>query len=552
MKQLNFFILLSVLFPLLALAQGTVLKTEANRFVEVTLTAELNYTDPFNQVSLDAIFTDPNGQELRVPGFWGGGNTWKIRYSSAELGTHSFRSVCSGTDDKGLNGRTGKVLVRPYKGRNSLFKHGPLRIADDKRHFAYADGKPFFWLGDTWWMGLSKRLVWPKDVKTLAKDRSKKGFNVIQIVAGLYPDMPAFDERGENETGFPWEKDYASIRPEYFDAADQRIMFLAEQGLVPCIIGAWGYHLPWLGKEKMEKHWRYLIARWGALLVVWVAAAETTMPYYLSTTKEADGKRQKEEWTEIIRYIRETDPFHRILTTHPIRTARTSITDAAILDFDMHQSGHGSPWPKQAAQALEGWNDTPVMPIISGESRYEALAIPDPLPAAAARQAFWAHSINAGFAGHTYGANGVWQINGREHPFGKSPGGNNWGTIPWEEAMRLPGSTQLGAAKRFIESFSQWNHLEPKPGWVSSDSEKVAPLCAAVADQLRIIYLLSPGIVALHSLAVGSSYTAKWFDPVSGKTHPSFELKADSNGNTSLASPEGDQDWVLTLERKSR
>lgn len=536
--------------PLQAMVRDTVIKTQANRMVELTLTATRIYSDPFNQVTLDAVFTDPKGHELRVPGFWDGNNTWKVRYSSPLLGTHHFRSVCSEPGDKGLNGVTGKVEVQAYKGKNLLLKHGALRVADDKRHFAYADGTPFFWLGDTWWMGLTKRLVWPDDVKALAADRSKKGFNVIQIVAGLYPDMPAFDERGENEAGFPWEHDYTSIRPEYFDAADQRIMFLAEQGLVPCVVGAWGYHLPWLGKDKMKKHWRYIIARWGALPVVWVAAGETTMPFYLSTTKDADEKRQKKEWTDIMRYMRETDPFHRLITSHPSRTARASVTDPAVLDFDMHQSGHLSPGPQQAALALEGWRDQPIMPVISGESRYEALAVPQPLPAAAARQAFWAHTINTGFAGHTYGANGIWQVNGREHPYGASPGGNNWGTTPWDEAMRLPGSTQVGAAKRLIESLPLWNRLEPRPEWVASDSEKMAPLCAAAGDRLRVVYILAPGTVKLHSLVVGAGYTAAWFNPVSGEKLTDFILIPDVAGNSSTASPAGDQDWVLTLKRK--
>lgn len=127
--------------------------------VELTLTATRIYSDPFNQVTLDAVFTDPKGHELRVPGFWDGNNTWKVRYSSPLLGTHHFRSVCSEPGDKGLNGVTGKVEVQAYKGKNLLLKHGALRVADDKRHFAYADGTPFFWLGDTWWMGLTKRLI---------------------------------------------------------------------------------------------------------------------------------------------------------------------------------------------------------------------------------------------------------------------------------------------------------------------------------------------------------------------------------------------------------
>ena len=300
----------------------------------------------------------------------------------------------------------------------------------------------------------------------------------------------------------------------------------------------------------MKQHWRYIIARWGALPVVWVAAGETTMPFYLSTTKDADKERQKKEWTDIIRYMHATDPFHRLITTHPSRTARSSVTDPTVLDFDMQQSGHGSPAPKQAALALEGWRDHPNMPVISGESRYEALAIPQPLPASAARQAFWAHAINTGFAGHTYGANGIWQVNGRKHPYGASPGGNNWGTTPWDEAMRLPGSTQLGAARRLIESLPLWNRLEPRPEWVASDSGNVGPLCAVAGDQLRVVYILAPCTVKLSSLMAGASYTAAWFNPVSGEKLTDFILIPDATGNSSTTSPTGNQDWVLTLKRK--
>ncbi|MEP6749068.1 MAG: DUF4038 domain-containing protein, partial [Bacteroidota bacterium] len=536
--------------PLKAEVSDTILETQANVMTELTFVSKNNYTDPFNQVTLDVLFTDPTGNKLRVPAFWDGGNKWKARYSSLVQGIHSFRSICSDSNDTGMDNVTGKIEIEPYSGENILLKHGALKVANDKRHFAYKDDTPFFWLGDTWWMGLTERLTWPADFKELAADRSKKGFDVIQIVAGLYPDMPPFDERGKNEAGFPWEKDYSAINPEYFDAADKKIMYLVEQGFVPAIVGAWGYHLPWLGEKKMKQHWRYLIARWGALPVVWIAAGETTMPFYLSTTKDADEERQEKEWTEIIRYMRVTDPFHRLITTHPSRTARASVTDPTVLDFDMHQSGHGSAPAAQASLALEGWRDHPVMPVISGEARYEALAIPVPLPASAARQAFWAHAINAGFAGHTYGANGIWQVNGREHPYGKSPGGNNWGITPWNEAMRLPGSAQLSAAKHLIEALPDWNRLEPMPESVTSDSARVAPLCAGVGKQLRIVYLLAPGKVDINSLMPGGSYTANWFDPVSGEKMQNFILVADSVGRANAISPDEDQDWALTLVKK--
>jgi hypothetical protein len=383
----------------------------------------------------------------------------------------------------------------------------------------------------------------------LAADRIKKGFNVIQIVAGLYPDMPAFDERGANEAGLPWDTAYNAIRPEYFNAADNRIIFLAEQGLTPCVVGAWGYHLPWLGVAKMKQHWRYLIARWGALPVVWCAAGETTMPFYLSKNKEADKEFQKKGWTEVVQYMHETDPFHRIITSHPSRTARESFTDPSVLDFDMHQSGHGSPPSAQSALALEGWRTTPVMPVLSGESRYEALAIPIPLPASAPRQAFWAHTVNSGLAGHTYGANGIWQLNGIDKPYGKSPGGNNWGITPWNEAMNLPGSAQIGAARGIIESIPKWNTFEPKPEGITAWSGKDTALYAVTAAAAGLAYLPSPGTIKLRVSAGGAKYTGYWFDPVAIKKLEPFALTPDSTGDVSAASPATQQDWVLVLTK---
>lgn len=255
-----------------ATAKELVLKTEANVMVELTFTGRRVYADPFNEVTLDVVFLDPKGRELRVPAFWDGTNLWKARYASPVRGTHRFRSECSETRDTGLHGIVGEVEVKPYAGANPLYAHGPIQVTANKRYLTYNDGKPFFWLGDTWWMGLCQRLHFPDEFKQLAGDRKEKGFNVIQIVAGLYPDMFPFDPRGANEAGFPWQTNYTSIRPEYFDAADQRIECLVDQGFTPCIVGAWGYFIPWMGIERAKQHWRNLVARYGALPVVWCVA----------------------------------------------------------------------------------------------------------------------------------------------------------------------------------------------------------------------------------------------------------------------------------------
>ena len=161
------------------------------------------YDDPFNQVDLDAIITLPSGQEERVPGFWAGGATWRMRYAPPVPGTYKIRSACNDTKNHDLHDQTTMLKVEPYTGQNLHYKHGALKVADDKRHFQHADGTPFFWLGDTWWMGLCKRLSWPDGFETLTADRVQKGYTIVQIVAGLYPDMEPFDERGANEAGYP-------------------------------------------------------------------------------------------------------------------------------------------------------------------------------------------------------------------------------------------------------------------------------------------------------------------------------------------------------------
>jgi hypothetical protein len=345
----------------------------ANQVIELTFDSAKVYADPFNKVELDAIVTTPGGKQLRVPGFWDGGKKWRVRFASGEAGVHRYRTECSDPANRSLDGLSGTFKVKPYSGQNAFYRHGPVRVASDKRHFEHVDGTPFLWLADTWWMGLCDRLHWPDEFAALTADRVAKGFNVVQIVAGLYPDMPAFDKRGANEAGFPWTRDYSRINPEYFEAADRRIAWLAEEGIAPCIVGAWGYHLPWLGVERMKKHWRYLVARYGAYPAFWCIAGEGLMPYYLSTHKTEDRAFQRKGWTEVAAYLRQIDPFHHPISIHPTDMARTQLEDPALLDFDMLQTGHSDrkSIPNTITLVRRSRAAAPAMPTINAEVCYE-------------------------------------------------------------------------------------------------------------------------------------------------------------------------------------
>ena len=130
-----------------------------NQLVEWTFASRKAYGDPFNAVRMDAILTEPDGTQFRVPGFWAGENMWRVRYASHKIGWHSYRTECSATADKGLHGVIGEVEIVAYTGDNPLYRHGPLCVAPDKRHFAHADGTPFFWVSSRtrgW-------LLWPQN-----------------------------------------------------------------------------------------------------------------------------------------------------------------------------------------------------------------------------------------------------------------------------------------------------------------------------------------------------------------------------------------------------
>jgi len=510
------------------------------------------YSDPFNQVDVDAIVNTPSGSEERVPGFWAGDSTWRVRYAAPGPGTYKIRSVCTDAGNRDLHGQTFQLNVQPYSGNNPHYQHGPLKVGKDGRHFEHADGTPFFWLGDTWWMGFCKRLSWPDGFQTLAADRVRKGFTMVQIVAGLYPDMEPYDERGANEAGYPWERDFARINPAYFDMADVRIQHLADHGLAACIVGFWGYFIPRMGMDKVKKHWRYLIARWGAYPVVWCLAGEGTMPYYLSKTPKEDAEIQKHGLTELARYVHETDPHHHPVTIHPPNSARLCVDDASVIDFDMLQTGHSD--RESVPSTIETVNRSlaadPQMPVLIGEVCYEGIR--EASRQEVQRFMFWSAMLS-GTAGHTYGANGIWQVNTREKPYGLSPHGHSWGGPAWDIAAALPGSGQLGMAKALLTRY-KWFKLEPRPElidprWSKEDYWK--PFAAEIPGEA--IFAFTPASYSgatFRNLKPGS-YRAFFFNTADGSETEIGTISPDASGSWKIAEVPIFQDWVVVLESKA-
>jgi hypothetical protein len=524
-------------------------KVQQNKVIEFCFTSKQKIGQP-EDIDFSANFVSPSGKIRKVPGFWDGGDVWKIRYSSTEEGIYSLETECQ-QNIKGLSDSKSDFRVIHAKHKNPLYKYG-FPVARNG-NITYLNGKEFFWLGDTWWMGLCKRLT-RDGFRILAKDRAKKGFTVVQIVAGLYPDMVWYDPRGKGEKGFPYTRDFSRMLPGYFKAADWRIQYLVELGIVPCIVGAWGYYINWTGTEKMKKHWRNIIARWSAYPVIWCVAGETTMPYYLSTTREDDQRFQKKAWTEVARYIKEIDSFNHPLTTHPTRLGHEMLEDPELLDINMLQTGHGShtSFDNTWTSIKEAREKFPDKPVVIGELNYEGIG--QACRQEIQRVCFWG-SILSGAQGYTYGANGIWQVNTREKPYGPSPHGRSWGDTPWEDAYKLPGCLNISIGKRFLSKIGV-QKIVPCQDKLMLEDKKSCIFAAEIPDQLMLVYVgppcFSAGINAISGLKPMQKYIVSLIDPEDGKIKKTGMLNTDKNGLWTLkkhfwASVPVWRDWLILI-----
>ena len=276
------------------------------------------------------------------------------------------------------------------------------------------------------------------------------------------------------------------------------------------------------------------------------------MPYYLSKTPKEDSQTQKQGWTEIARYVKATDPLKRPITIHPSSSARNTVDDPSVIDIDMLQTGHDD--RKSVRNTIETLNRSlaasPKMPVLVGEVCYEG--IQEASREEVQRFMFWSCMLS-GAAGHTYGANGIWQVNTREKPYGLSPHGHAWGGPGWEAAYQLPGSRQLGLAKGLLSSYSWWR-LEPKPEliephWSSEDYWR--PFAAHIPGEAVIAF--SPTAwkaLTFSGLEAGKTYRAFLFNPSDATEISWGSIQADSSGVWKAPEFPIIRDWVVVLDHK--
>ena len=272
-------------------------ETHVYEVVEETFSANKTYVNPYVDVDLWVDLTGPGGT-YKIPAFWDGGNTFRVRLVATEPGKWTWSSG-NKTGDNGLDGKRGSFTAVAWteaEKKANPNRRGFIRVAKNGRTLEYADGTPFFYAGDTWWCALTKVYAWGTDdgvSKISFQDaialRKAQGFNGINMIAcfpsdtekGIW-DKASHGEKVAEDGSTPFkingDVDYTRINPKYWQHADRKMKHMWEEGFVP-FLETVRRHEDWPTENEAEKeaftnYVRYLWARWGCynMIFSWVHA----------------------------------------------------------------------------------------------------------------------------------------------------------------------------------------------------------------------------------------------------------------------------------------
>jgi hypothetical protein len=154
---------------------------EQGRMFEIRLSALGHYANPVQDVAVSCVFTDKTGKTVTIPGFWNGGNSYRIRYAFQIPGSYSYSVGCNNPLDSGLNGKTGTVTIVPTtKPENPFLSKGRPVVSGDGRYLTYGNGEPFFYLAATCW-----EITWKStldQVRRFVSNQKLKKFNAAHLV----------------------------------------------------------------------------------------------------------------------------------------------------------------------------------------------------------------------------------------------------------------------------------------------------------------------------------------------------------------------------------
>lgn len=476
---------------------------------EQALESSGHYQNPFKDVTLSVTYAGPDGKTFRSMGFWDGGSSFKIRCAFPAPGTWSWRTTCSDPTDIGLHNQRGEIRVTPYKGSNPLYRHGFLRVSDDRRSLAHADGKPFFWIGDTHWAATT--LLSERGFRRWVDDRAANRFTILQTNIARCKTSRLDADGNELWQSDRWNVTFMRKLDREFDYANDKGLILFVSALID---------LKWdLKIDDYPRLVQMIAARYYAHFVTY------------SSSMDDGFSTEQDEINELVDGV--TD--RHLLTQHTGTSSRdpAKYYDRGYLDYSMNQSGHhGSNYEAASKAAIEWhlalYNREPHKPVVNGEAWYEGMAT--------AEQAIQMGylSLLSGACGYTFGAN---ECLGDDSKL--------------DALLNRKGALYMRYLHDFFDGIDRGRCLVPRHDLIrnpKADYRSRSVLAATEDGTKYIAFLPHGGEIQIDLSSVPGTLSGRWFNATTGQYSPGFSV---AGGETrSLGSEFSSSMSLLVLEIK--
>ena len=501
------------------------------------------------------------GTKLTIPGFWNADDNFVLRFAPTEYGIWDFVTRCE--TDETLDEKTGTVAANQYKGDLEIYRRGFV-TTNGSKHFVYADGTPFFYLGDTHWGMYTEEMDRggfhagdtgaESHFKYIVDKRVEQGFTVYQ--------SEPIDTGADLTDG---KLDNGDVKS--FIRNDEYYKYIAQKGLVHAnaefFFSGYMNEKVMNNKEYMEAISRYWVARYAAYPVMWTIAQEIDSGFYAARDNNLYTAANN-PWVLIAEYIHKYDAYSHPLTGHQENTAYTTVTGAGttqdntnggksvfLSDEVTEKTGHNwwaAQWspsftePVDLKVVKDYWQSSKV--AVNYEGRYCYLWTKN----FGARAQSWIAMLS-GFAGVGYGAVDIWLYKSKYDTDTTSKDGIDTITpedkaVYWSEAVEFESAYQQGYMRTFFEQFKWWNLIPDFDSgtYFIPDPSNSLHVCAAIGGDLYIVYFYARGneTGSINGLYPGETYEAKWYNPRLNEYTDIGTFvapKADNDGNSTWTIP---------------
>ncbi|HYP13360.1 MAG TPA: DUF4038 domain-containing protein [Bryobacteraceae bacterium] len=496
-------------------------------------------------------------EQKRIPVDWvvvpGLAHCTKCLYEKAGLG--GLRFIAAGLGPKPRRVPLVSWSARDREQRVAASSGIPaLRVSDNGRFLVKADGKPFFWLGDTAWRLIE--VLDREEVDKYFEDRASKGFTIslVHLLPWKITDTNAFQDK-------PFvADDMTKPNESYWRHVDYVVAQAAAKGMYLAALPAWAHvyvereNSPLRDSQTAYTYGKFLGGRYkDNSHLVWVLGGD------VKPTREA-------VYDNLARGIEEgfgTDP---LISLHPPSSVDSSgvfFHGRKWLDFNMVQSGHDV-WRLNYEKIAADYARTPAKPTLEAEPNYEDHPIRHKYENGAFNawhmrvKAYW--SLFAGGFGYTYGGNGIWQMDKPKRVFQGTHARKTW-----DEALSLTGASQMKHVRALLESRPFLTRVPDQSLLSSAEGSRAdrAQASRSADGSYAMIYLTTGDNVTVDLAKLsGSQVHAWWFNPRDGKLYddngretPGPSLRTATKAQHTFdppGEPGEDNDWVLVIDDASK